>query len=240
MAFIAQLTDPHIRDGELADAARAALTDAIDAILRLPVQPDVVLVTGDVADLGRAEEYAFAQEALARLPMPVHVLPGNHDDRERLLAGFDAPPEIRVRNSRVVLCDTTIPGRPSGHVDTERLAALLAAAPDTPTIVAMHHPPLITGIPALDAIGLADGDRERLADVLAAAPQVLRVICGHVHRSSFETLGGCGVLTCPSTHLQIEFDPTEDGGMLFVPRGRGFMLHHLRSTHVISHIQATG
>jgi hypothetical protein len=36
-----------------------------------------------------------------------------------------------------------------------------------PTLLAMHHPPLVTGIPTMDTIGIADGERRALADVLA-------------------------------------------------------------------------
>ena len=66
----------------------------------------------------------------------------------------------------------------------------------------MHHPPLETGLRAMDVICLPPEDRTALADLLALNPQVLRVISGHVHRAAFGVLGGCGVVTCPSTYLQ--------------------------------------
>jgi 3',5'-cyclic AMP phosphodiesterase CpdA len=238
VAFVVQLTDTHLRLGPEGPAAREALDAAVAAVLELTRTPDVVLVTGDLADTGHPDEYADVQAALAPITAPVYVLPGNHDDRAVLEAHFDAPETVAIRRGRIVLCDTTIPGEAGGRLDTEWLAAQLAAEPDTPTIVAMHHPPLFTGIPALDAIGMAEGDRERLATVLAASPQVLRVISGHVHRPTFETLAGCGVLTSPSTHIQIEPDPGPEG-MRFVTRGRAIMLHHLRDSNVISHIQPT-
>ena len=75
--------------------------------------------------------------------------------------------------------------------------------PDMPTIVAMHHPPILMGLPWLDEIGLPAEEREALADLLRRSPQVLRVVAGHVHRASANTLGGCGVVTCASTNIAV-------------------------------------
>ncbi len=66
----------------------------------------------------------------------------------------------------------------------------------------MHHPPLLTGMPAFDEIGLPELDRLALGDLVAANPHVVRVVTGHVHRAIFGTAGGCGVVVCPSTYLQ--------------------------------------
>jgi 3',5'-cyclic AMP phosphodiesterase CpdA len=48
---------------------------------------------------------------------------------------------------RLVVLDSTIPDEDPGALDGERLAWLeaeLAAAPEQLTLIAMHHPPLIT------------------------------------------------------------------------------------------------
>jgi calcineurin-like phosphoesterase family protein len=55
-------------------------------------------VTGDLADGGTRAEYDRFDELIAPLPMPVHVLPGNHDDLDWLAAelapgGFTTVPE---------------------------------------------------------------------------------------------------------------------------------------------------
>src|SRR5438874_2027771 len=84
--LIAQITDTHIKpEGVLAyervDTA-GFLARAVDHILHLDPRPDVVLATGDLVDGGTAEEYQRLRRLLAPLPMPVYVIPGNHDDRE--------------------------------------------------------------------------------------------------------------------------------------------------------------
>ena len=90
--ILAQITDPHVstRDWAAADA----LARAVRAVLDLRPVPDGLLVSGDIADGSDDREYARAAELFGRLPMPVHVLPGNHDDPARLAAdlGVTAAP----------------------------------------------------------------------------------------------------------------------------------------------------
>lgn len=232
------------------DASTRALEAAVDAVLELHPRPDAVLVSGDLVNDPAAGEYERVAEALAPLPMPVHLLAGNHDDaglmRERFPTAYStgAPPEPYRYSTdcgglRLIACDTTLGGREEGSLEGERrewLERELAAEPGLPTIVAMHHPPLITGLTALDAIGLPSADRAALAELLAANPQVLRVVCGHVHRGAFGVLGGCGIFTCPATDLQAPLEI----GMQEIHLVRGppaVALHALVGGEVVSHLQ---
>jgi 3',5'-cyclic-AMP phosphodiesterase len=211
-ALLAQLSDPHLRVGAGDREAAQALAAAVRSVLALRPVPDAVVVTGDIANSAAAGEYERARELLAPMSMPVHVLAGNHDDRDALRelfapAGVDgeagAPLQytVRVGDLRLVVCDTTRPGYDDGALDGGRLGwleAQLAAEPAAPTVIAMHHPPITIGLPALDAIALAQSDRLALAELLPRAPQVSRVIAGHVHRTAFGTVGGCAVVACTS------------------------------------------
>ena len=63
--------------------------DAVDVLAKVAAcKPDVVLITGDCVNSGSAAEYARFQALLRPLTMPVYVIPGNHDNREQLLAAF--------------------------------------------------------------------------------------------------------------------------------------------------------
>ena len=219
LTVLAQLSDPHVDAGPGDTGSAAALTAAVDAVMRLDPPPDGVVVSGDLTNRSDAVSYERVRELLAPLTMPVHVLPGNHDDREALRTWFTDDPvagahgapfqyALRCGEARLVVCDTTVPGRDDGRLDAGALAWLdgqLAAEPSRPTIVAMHHAPLVVGIPAMDAVGLPAADRAALGELLPRSPQVRRVIAGHVHRAAFGILGGCGVFACPSTHLQVRF-----------------------------------
>ena len=81
--LLLQLSDLHIREpGRLAygrlDTA-PYLRQAVDSILRLAHRPDAVVLTGDLTDFGRAEEYAHLRSLLAPLTMPLYLMPGNDD-----------------------------------------------------------------------------------------------------------------------------------------------------------------
>jgi 3',5'-cyclic AMP phosphodiesterase CpdA len=188
------------------------------------------VVTGDQADGAAAAEYERVRELLEPLPMPVHLLPGNHDDASVIEAGY----AVRAGELRLIACDSTIPGRDDGELDLEWLEATLDEDRDSPTIVAMHHAPILTGIPVLDAIGLTN--RDELAGLLERSPQVQRVIAGHVHRGAFGVVGGCGVVACPSTNLQSKLDfGAEEFTVVREPPA--IAVHALLDGELVSHLQ---
>jgi 3',5'-cyclic AMP phosphodiesterase CpdA len=220
---IAQLSDPHIKVGPDDEGSAEALARAVAAVLDLTPLPSAVIVTGDLADHAAAAEYERFHELVAPLPMPVHVLPGNHDDLD-----WEGPHAVECDGTRVVLCDTHIPGRDDGHLDLDWLESQIG---DGPTIVAMHHPPILTGIGGLDAIGLPEHERAALAELLSRSPHVQRVIAGHVHRTALATLGGCQVTTCASTNLQAKLE-IGSPGFTIVPEPPAFLVHSGDVAHV--------
>ena len=221
---IAQLSDPHVKVGPDDEGSAQALAKAVAAVLNLAPLPSAVLVTGDLADHASAAEYERFHELVEPLPMPVHVLPGNHDELD-----WEGPRSVDCDGTRVVLCDTHIPGRDDGRLDIDWLAGELG---EGPAIVAMHHPPFAVGIGGLDAIGLPEHDRAALAALLERAPNVRRVIAGHVHRTAFTTLGGCQVMTCASTNLQAKLE-IGSPGYTIAPEPPAFLVH----THDVAHVQ---
>jgi 3',5'-cyclic-AMP phosphodiesterase len=248
---LAQLSDPHVDVGRGDTAAAKALAAAVRGVLDLRPRPDAVLVSGDLVNTAGARQYERVRELLAPLPMPVYVMAGNHDDRDALreyfaLAGGSTGAvgrpfrySLRVGGLRLIVCDSTIPGHEEGSFDAERrewLARELSADPETPTIVALHHPPLLTGMPAFDEIGLPESDRLALGGLLAESPQVVRVVCGHIHRAIFDTVGGRGVVVCPSTHLQsaLEIGTTE---LRLTTEPPGFAVHASTDAGLASYIQ---
>jgi 3',5'-cyclic-AMP phosphodiesterase len=237
VTVLAQLSDPHVEVGPGDSPSARALEAAVEAVLALDPAPDGVLLSGDLTHWSDAPSYERVRELLAPLSMPVHVMPGNHDDREALrawftedtLAGASQDPfhyVVRCGVLRLVVCDTTVRGRDDGRLDAGALAWLsreLAAEPDVPTIVAMHHPPLLTGIPAMDAVGLPAADRDALGAVLARFPAVRRVVGGHVHRAAFGMLGAVPVFACPSTFLQVRWHGGPE--LALEPAPGAFALH---------------
>jgi 3',5'-cyclic-AMP phosphodiesterase len=221
---------------------------AIRAVAALQPTPAGVVISGDLADHGHPSEYAVLRELTAELPMPVRVMPGNHDDLEALCAAFPLPdaPADRYRwasafgDLRVIACDTAVAGRDGGRLDAEELRWLedqLAADERTPTIIAMHHLPVDMGMPVLDRIGISNDDRVALADVLSWAPQVKRIACGHVHMPITAQLVSLPIVSCPSTwryRPRLEFGATSFD---FTELPAGMLIHSLVSDELVSYVQ---
>jgi len=225
-ATIVQLSDLHVRmPGDLAlgrvDTA-ACVRQAVARIQALPRSPDAVVITGDLADLGRPQEYQHLRELLHPLQCPLFLLAGNHDDVPALRAAFPdhayiGPPgdlcySVALGDLQLIALDTTVPGQAHGALDAQRLdwlARALDAAGQRPVLLAMHHPPFRTFIEAMDAMGLLQGAAE-LDALLRRHPKVERVICGHVHRCIDARFGGTVASICPSPAHQVELDLRPD------------------------------
>jgi 3',5'-cyclic AMP phosphodiesterase CpdA len=245
--LIAQLTDPHIGADWGGTDPVARLAAAVASVAAMRPLPDVVLVTGDLADNATDAEYEQLRELLAPLKAPLHVLAGNHDDRRALRRHFDLPGgdgepvqyAVDLGPLRLVVTDTTRPGHDDGELDAKRLEwldATLAAAPDTPTLLAMHHPPIWLGIPAWDELGLPPDHLRALGDVIDRHGQVRRIVAGHVHRAISGELAGRSVLTVPSTFVQARLDFDAETIEL-APEPAGFAVHAMVDGELISHIQ---
>jgi len=245
--LLVQLSDLHIGGSENGVDPIPRLEAVIEAVRGLPNRPDAVLVSGDLTDDGEGGGYRIAREMLARLEVPLHVLPGNHDDRGRIRAAFDLPGEgdepvnysVDVGELRLVLFDSIVPGRDPGSYDPGRLAWLdreLAAQPERPTVLAVHHPPLATGVAEWDAINLDRCDREALGEVVARHPQLRAIVGGHLHRVAASTLSGCPVLAAPSTYLQVLPNYYRDEVEFVDPPG--FAIHVWADGELASQVQA--
>ena len=255
--LIAQISDMHIKaHGKLAygvvDTA-VLLRACVTHIVGLATPPDLVLVTGDLVDYGRAEEYALLTELLAPLTMPMYVVAGNHDERAALRKAFDGPRfeylsqateflqyAVDLGPLRLIVLDTVVPAEGRGQLCERRLAWLdeRLAEDDRPTIIAMHHPPFATGIAHMDAVGLEGA--EALEEILLKYRHVERVMCGHLHRSIQCRFGGTVASTCPSPAHQVALDLSSDGPDCFVMEPPGYQLHAWLGGRLVTHTCVVG
>ncbi|PNQ88140.1 phosphodiesterase, partial [Pseudomonas gingeri NCPPB 3146 = LMG 5327] len=158
--LIAHISDLHLKAGQrltygVVDTL-GALRRAVDQLNASIPRADIVVISGDLVDFGRPDEYAVLRPELARLQMPCYVVPGNHDEREHLLAGL--PEHTYLPRSaqgpldwvvdqhpvRLIGLDSTTPGAHGGCVRDSQLEWLdqqLTLRPDVPTLVILHHPP---------------------------------------------------------------------------------------------------
>jgi 3',5'-cyclic AMP phosphodiesterase CpdA len=253
--LLAQLSDLHLgADWEGVDP-RPRLEQVIEAVRALPNPVDAVVVTGDLTADGAEEDSLLARQLLDRFEVPVHVLPGNHDLRASLRSAFDLPGEgddaidysVEVGELRLVVLDSIVPGEDRGALSAEQLRWLdaeLGKEPERPAILAMHHPPLATGLPEWDAINLVAPEREALAEVVGRHPQLRAIVGGHLHRVAASALAGCPVLSAPSTYLQLlpDFDPPdfEDEDEVVWTGPPGYALHVLLDGELSSQVELLG
>jgi 3',5'-cyclic AMP phosphodiesterase CpdA len=75
-----QISDTHIGFNKEANPDPiGTLHAAIDKVNALPKAPSLILHTGDITHLSRAEQFDTAAQILKGLPAPVHYVPGEHD-----------------------------------------------------------------------------------------------------------------------------------------------------------------
>lgn len=223
-----QLGDLHIGAHWVDVDSLQRLSATVDAIRRLNLAVAAVLVLGDLAEHATEAEYMDARGALERLNAPIYVAMGNHDDRERLRRHFGLRPAggaplhyaTDLGPARLIVLDTTIPGHDAGGLDAQSLTWLereLSAFPDTPTLLAMHHPPLLTGSAAWDRFALAAESRVGLSETLTRHPQVRQILGAHLHRPLLAQFAARPLLVAPSTYVQfpldldaVELNPTDE------------------------------
>jgi Icc protein len=247
--LLAQLSDLHVcEEWEGVDPV-PRVERVVEAVRSLPDAVDGIVVTGDLSDDGSAESYRRVRRLLEPFEAPVHVLPGNHDDRARLREAFGLPGvgeepinySVEIGELRLVVLDSIVPGQDPGAYAQEQLRWLdeeLGRGGARPTLLALHHPPLATGLPGWDAINLTADDREALAAVVAKHPQLRAIAGGHLHRTAASALAGCPVLSAPSACLQALPDFGGDDVEFVDPPG--FALHVLCDGDLSSQAQLLG
>ncbi len=239
--ILGQITDLHIKAGgkksyRFVDTAES-MRRCVEHIGMLKLQPDAIVVTGDLVDFGKAEEYDFLKTLLAPLKMPLYLIPGNHDERATMRAAFPDHSYLQTGTERIeyvidahplriVALDTVIPKESGGELAPQSIAWLdkvLSEAPAKPTVIVMHHPPFKTRISPMDDVSVADA--APLAAVVARHPQVERILCGHVHRSIQTRFAGTIASTCPSPAHQVDLDLRPKAPLRFVMEPPGYQLH---------------
>jgi Icc protein len=209
---VLQVTDLHLR-ADVAGELYGVTTDAsFRAVLARAMadaawQPEVVLVTGDLAEDPEPRVYERLRAELMRLRVPVLCLPGNHDDpglMRRALAGGNVSvcATHAAAGWRFVLLDSVLPGEPGGELASEELTRLARelAATRAWTFVSVHHQPVPVGSPWLDAVGLRNG--AELLGLAARHPHLRGIAWGHVHQAFEAQQGELRLLATPSTCAQ--------------------------------------
>jgi Icc protein len=215
---LVQITDCHIQataqDRLKGMNTRASLEAICQSILADNDDLDLVLATGDLSQDGSVASYEYLAQQLSELQLPVHWLPGNHDDpgvmHEQLDNGqLSAAKQVLIGNWLIVLLDSTIKGESAGDISPQQLDFLhrsLRTHPQHHVLVCLHHQAMPTGSAWIDRLGLQQP--QALQSAIKAQPNVRAVLWGHVHQQSHHYRDGIEWLSSPSTCVQ--FKPGSD------------------------------
>ncbi|HET6498508.1 MAG TPA: metallophosphoesterase [Coriobacteriia bacterium] len=159
-------------------------TRVVDELNEL--RPDMVVVTGDLTDMGFRQEFKQAQRLLDGIDCPDRlVVMGNHDARnvgdEHFAEMFGARSrELRSKGIRVLGLDSSEPDLDSGRVGRERYRWIEErfSEPDEFKVVCMHHH--LVPVPGTGRERNIVYDAGDLLRVLSNCGADL-VLCGHKH-----------------------------------------------------------
>ncbi len=171
------------------------------------------VISGDLVNDPKAENYKALRLFLDRLSMPWFPMMGNHDDRLMLRQTLPVPTScmegfvqyaVPLKGAMVLALDTHKTGSGAGEFCSDRrrwLERTLKEAGDQPVVLFLHHPPMSLGLPMLDEIKMDEGDRF-LDLVHSHASGPVQLCIGHVHRSTSGVAAGLPFATMRSVLFQ--------------------------------------
>lgn len=210
-----QISDTHLMDEIHREFVHLNPESTFHAVidnvkLKYP-QLDLLLHTGDLAQVPVAATYQRYLSYMQDQRIPFYQIPGNHDvaDLFPFHNNSNQAHVIHLGTWSMVLLNSAVAGQIDGWVESEQLQQLdeiLAQYPQQHFIVACHHHPFEMQSKWIDQHKLKN--TEDLTKVLAKYAQVKLVLCGHVHQDSARLWNGIHFLSTPSTSIQ--FKPLSD------------------------------
>lgn len=230
----------------------AAAEKIVTAINNLPVQPDFVIHTGDVASNdGEVESYELAKELFSNLRSPVYYVSGNHDISANLMkilpmTAKNNLSDIKTTENAYIfnlngITFITLDGRgareidPHGIVSEKQLNELknIINNSKSPIVIFIHFPPVLLESTWLDRDMLLLNGSELHEIIMKAGNKILGIFFGHVHRGMtvyrdgvlYSSVGSsfCQFSAWPGQEMPI-FDPQPVGFFNFVSIGKNGVL----------------
>lgn len=179
--LIVQISDLHCGPMFLREKLRTAIMEINN------MQPDMVLVTGDLTENGLISEFKLAQKELKRLKSDKIVyLSGNHDYRSTGYLLFkEYFPFVQVTETDeavIVVVSSARPDRDDGEIGNRQnlwLERTLEKYRDKIRIVAIHHHIIPVPDTGADQITVVDAG-DALRSLTKSKTNL--VLCGHRHR----------------------------------------------------------
>ncbi len=161
------------------------------------LDPDAVLVKGDLTSLGTPEEYQRFRDLYdPAFGDRLRVVRGNHDAYYGHTFADDACQKVELPGVRLALIDTSLPGQANGTISAEQLDWLdtLGAETDRPMLVFGHHHCWDPGSKERPEgyFGIVPDASEALVEVVAHRPMIRGYFAGHTHRNRVRRFAATG------------------------------------------------
>lgn len=215
-ATILQLTDLHLFAEPDKMFNNVNTRESFEQVLKHVQQhyqnPDIIILTGDLAHDGKAETYQYIADALSVFNTPVYCLLGNHDNPDAAHSIYPQTPilmddhcVLSNGNWQILLLDAehaTAPG--SGLAEfsestLQRASKLISEHPEKWTLIATHY-----NFPQHQDRGVAVEvlNHHEVMQHLEMLPSIKIVISGHVHQEFLVVQKGICYLSTPATGYQ--------------------------------------
>lgn len=232
--------DPNVKDDHLYSDTTATLRAILEDVKRLTPQPDFIVASGDLTNLGDEGSYRQLLSIFGEsgLDLPVIWALGNHDERPGFYRvvqhredNLDAPydHDTVIAGIHVITLDTSVPGQVGGSFEPGQLEWLeerLGDHPELPKLLVMHH------APSLDEDNYS-GEWEaitcehtiRLRELLTGR-NVVGILSGHVHHDRFSNWNGIPLVVGIGQHAAMDVTWLHQG--LRMVQGSGFGVGTIR------------
>jgi len=251
---LVHVSDPHfVADGLLYGELdpQAGLVEVLRSIESSGLEPEAVIISGDLTDKGSAEAYrrlrTLCEAYAGRMGTELIWAMGNHDERSNFqeLLLDEAPRPLPVDRTyqlgglRVLVVDSSIPGFHHGEVSEGQLrwlAGELKTRADDGTLLVIHHPP----VPPVQELGVLSelSNQEGLARVLQGS-DVIGILSGHTHCTVFSTFAGIPVSVASSTSYTQDL-ALPPGAMQGLDGARSFNLIRIHHRTLVSAVVPVG
>jgi Icc protein len=209
-----QISDTHLyaeQDGHLLGVnTHQSFSSVLQQVKKEKTIPNAYIFSGDLSHDGSKASYQHLADVMDSLPAPVFVCPGNHDQPKTFKQLYTSEKCCKesaflCKRWQVILLDTQIPGKVSGHLSSRELKFLEERLTDYSkyySLIFFHHHPVPVGAHWLDPLGLNNSDE--FFALIDRFPNVRGIVFGHVHQDFAGKHKHISVFGTPSTSVQFK------------------------------------
>ena len=151
------------------------------------LEPDAIVVKGDLTDKGTEAEYEAFLRAYRALGERMHHIRGNHDAMVTETIATTGPFAVELPGVTLAVLDTVRPGTDRGRISQSQLEWLddVAGSSSAPVLVFGHHHPWDPSSHERSEtyFGINPDDSDALCELIARRGSIAGYFAGHTHRT---------------------------------------------------------